>query len=335
MREKRKKRARRLPPKPVTEENSSPLANLDSQQRKSSHDAEAEASQKVVNDDGDDGAVKAAANTKARQLLESQRASVAALTAVRQAVEERLGGVPANDEAVRAALDRQGYWYIDDFLMEGDDAVDAIREEGMALLRQEDGGSNVTRDDDAVISSPGEFTCRIEGGANQYQICPRTVEMVVSLTKHVPEHLQLLSSRPDERISSTGCVATMRIFDRDVWEASLRLLAGGDADEVTTATEEWQPPPRPFQRLVTDPATDLRRLSLYYYAVPEGWDDLCGGGLTFEKTGETVSAKRNRLVIFRPDAASVRLEAWRGSPDLRHASCVELHLVQQEPSTSR
>lgn len=335
MAEKRKKRAKRLPPKPIED---LPPAKLDSQQRPvvpatttSTTDAVAEASGEAqtpatatataVQEKG------TSPQTKAQKLLESQRESVAMLTAVREAVEQQL-----SRDDIRAQLDEQGYWYGDDFLASSR-FVDAMATEGVALLQH-----NMSQ---GVLGS-GEFVESLLGGEAQYQMSPRSIEWVVSLTKHAPAQFAAMS------LSAAHCMATMRTFDRNVLEASLRLLLtspssdepGDDDKDVAAAIANL--PKRPWGKVVTDPASDRRRLSLYYYLVPEAWDADCGGGLTFldnnmnssedhETTVKTtVAAKRNRLVIFKSDETSIRSEPWRGNSELQHGSCIELHLIQAD-----
>jgi len=313
MAQKRKKRAQRLPPTPIDE--NLPPAKLDSQNPPAVVvPAVSDAAPAAANNDADAKATQ----TKAQKLLQSQRESVAMLTAVKVAVER----LPVDE--ISDALDRQGYWYSSS----NNDAllpttfVDALQDEGVALLQN----SNMTQDLAAGVGS-GEFLASLLGGDEQYQISPRSIEWVVSVTKHLPAHLLLNSSNSIPALSSSNCMATMRTLDRRVREASRQLLTGDTS--VDDTDDEPGVVTRPFECVVTDPETDRRRLSLYYYIVPEAWDADCGGGLTFETTGETVPAQRNRLVVFRSDRTAVRPQAWKGSSELPHGSCIELHLVQE------
>ena len=125
----------------------------------------------------------------------------------------------------------------------------------------------------------------------------------------------------------------MRTLDRNVLKASWKLLTGQDLDKDDGDNDEIHLPPRLARRIVTDPATDLRRLSLYYYLVPETWDATCGGGLTFPTAGDetttTVTAQRDRLILVRSDTTMVRPEPWKGQRDIPHGSCIELHLLAE------
>ena len=108
---------------------------------------------------------------------------------------------------------------------------------------------------------------------------------------------------------------------------------GRDDDDVDDVDASALPrPPQPWRRVVTDPATDRRRLSLYYYLVPEEWNAAaCGGGLTFlgpDHQETTIAAQRDRLVIFLSNTTTFRTEPWIGSREMPHGSCIEMHLVQ-------
>ena len=233
-------------------------------------------------------------DTKAKQLLRSQRESVEMLRFVR----ERLDLLDTT--LLSSALDDKGYHFIDNFL-ESDDVVSKIEKEGQSLFENE------LMQVDLDTIGLGEYTYSIKGGQEQYQSCPRSIEFVVSTTKHFPGDLD-----------KTKTMASMRTFSRSSWLASVKLLTGND--QVVD-----EPAPRSF-RTVLNGDDDARKLSMVYFAVPAGWT--CGGGLTFrDDSRETVEARRDRLVIWKSDLA-YRQDTWRGSDEMPLASCIELHLVQ-------
>ena len=261
-------------------------------------------SSKAPRDDGDDqGPTRVespneAAN-QARQLLESQRKSVNMLTMVR----ERIEALPA--EEVLEALDKCGYFVFDGFL--GDDSVlDELEAEAVSLYEggaMEAGTSNL---------GSGEYVVKIEGGNEQYTKCPRSVELVVSTTKHFPEAMESMN------LDASVCMAGIRTFDRKVFKASLGLLTGSEKmpDEGSA-----------FGTVVVD-ADDKRKLTLYLYLLPESWEGSFGGGLTFE-SGDSVLAKRDRLVIFNSDSTRFKKSPWKGGDENEVGSCMELHLVNK------
>jgi hypothetical protein len=240
------------------------------------------------------------AASKAKELLQKQRASVDMLTTVREKVES----LPS--EELTTALENDGYFIVDGFL--GDDTILAQMETEAEKLYT-DGALEA----DMSNLGSGEYTVAIKGGAEQYAACPRMVEWVVSTTKHIPEIISDLSLDP------SACMATLRTFDRKVFQASLALLTG--SDEVPETTQ-------PFTKIVTDVTEDKRRLTLQYYLVPDSWDETCGGGLAFENGG-SVQAKRDRLVVCKSDVSSLRKEMWKGNDGMLLGSCLEHHLVQK------
>jgi len=235
---------------------------------------------------------------KAKELLQNQRDSVDMLTLVRTRIE----ALPSED--ITNGLEQDGY-FVFDGLMGNEDILSQLESEATRLY--EDGALEV----DMGNLGSGEYTVAVKGGQEQYVQCPRTVEWVVSSTKHIPETL------PDLSLDPSACMANLRTFDRKAFQASLELLTGSDDVPETT---------KPFSTVVADPYEDKRRLSLRYYLVPDSWSEDCGGGLRFEKSGP-VAAKRDRLVIWKSDSSSMRNEMWKGNDDIQLASCLELHLV--------
>jgi hypothetical protein len=244
----------------------------------------------------------AEAAQKAQKLLQAQRASVNMLTMVREGID----ALPAED--MLSALDITGHYVVDDFLgNHGANSVNhQLEQEANSLLQ---GGA---MEADVSNFGSGEYVLAITGGKEQYTKCARSVELVVSTTKHVPAVLKSLTLNP------AACQATLRTFDRKAFQASLALLTG---------SEEVPEIERPFDKVVTED-DDKRSLTLYYYVLPESWDESCGGGLVFEKGGK-VSAKRDRLVVWKSDSCLFKTEAWRGSDDNAIGSCIELHLVKK------
>lgn len=240
------------------------------------------------------------AANKAKELLEKQRASVEMLTMVK----ERVLALSADE--LWSSLSSQGYYVVDGFI--GNESIIA-QMESEAEKMYADGGLEV----DMGNLGSGEYTVSIKGGQEQYVQCPRTVEWVVSTTKHIPELADKMS------LDSSACMATLRVFDRKAFQASVALLTGSEDLPDTT---------KPFGTTVTDSLEDKRRLSLQYYLVREAWGEDCGGGLTFEAGGD-VKPTRDRLVIWKSDSSSLRKETWKGNEDLTLGSCIELHLVQK------
>lgn len=232
---------------------------------------------------------------KAEKLLEAQRQSVAMLTRVREAM-----------EAIDTSSLDKGYMVVDD-LLKDDATLDALAQEGVALLVEH---GQMTADIDRLGSA--EYICRLEGGQEQYSHCPRSIEWVVSCTKHFPA--------PD--VDHTNTMAFMRTFDRKAYLASVELLTGSKSDENEALSSGS------FGVVVEGP-DDHRCLSMRYYTTPSGWTAQAGGGLTFESTGETVDAIRDRLVVWKSEETRVREEPWRGTNAFAVGSCLELHLLRQ------
>lgn len=312
MAEKRKRRAnKRLPlPKPATDSPATDLlpSGLDFKSKRpptyNSAGAVVASQEDAQNGGGE------ATLTKAQRLLQSQRESVAMLTAVRECVE----ALPADE--IKAALAEQGYYCCDDFLKD-DLILDQLSAEGVALLQM------MTQDFVANLGS-GEYVCSLQGGGDQYVVSPRSVEWVVSVTKHLAAHLKM-----SESLSATNCIASMRTFDRKALAASLALLTGeSNITEAVNASAQ-----RPFGTIVNDVETDLRRLSLVYYLVDAAWDAAVsggsdgGGGMSFQSSEEIVHPKRDRLVLFQSNSCIFQKQVWRGREDAPFASCIELHLL--------
>jgi hypothetical protein len=238
---------------------------------------------------------------KAQELLKAQRASVDMLTKVR----ERVEGLPS--KTIMASLQSQGYFIVDNFL-EDENFLAQLEAESISLYQA--GEMEV----DLANLGSGEYTTAVKGGQTQYAKCPRLVELTVSSTKHLPKQITEPSLDP------SACMAVLRTFDRKAFQASLNLLIGSEV--VPEANKS-------FATVVTDPSKDKRRISLQYFFVPESWDSSCGGSITFE-SGDTVHAKRDRLLMWKSESTSLRKDMWEGNDDFPLASCLELHLLGYE-----
>jgi hypothetical protein len=108
-----------------------------------------------------------------------------------------------------------GHVVVDDFLA-NEDVVSTIQAEGIALFEKDKMEKDLTR------LGSGEYIVAIKGATYQYAICPRTIETVVSITKH------LTSSLPDFDLDGSNCIASMRTYDRSSRQASLALVQSQD-----------------------------------------------------------------------------------------------------------
>ncbi|VEU38345.1 unnamed protein product [Pseudo-nitzschia multistriata] len=266
-----------------------------------------------------------AAAEKAKELLKAQRDSVNMLTMVKECIMDRL-----SQSEFQATLQENGFAVVEDFLGSGSDNNDdktaspasilsQLQEEGSQML--EKGGMEV----DMANLGKGLYIAPVAGGEEQYTTCPRMVEIVVSTTKHVPEVFGDESNEAAKplKLDASACMATLRTFDRKALKASTALLTGSEnVDDVLDKVI-------PFS-IVADQVDDQRKLSLYYYIVPDNWDKACGGGLEFE-SGEKFYAKNDRLIVFYSDVTKQKDIAWRGSddaPEKMIGNVLELHLVR-------
>lgn len=281
--EKRKRRGKRLPPRPL----SGKPVNFNKPVKEEPIAKRSETPEE-----------QAPPMKRAEALLEAQRKSVGMLTLVRERVES------LNYDDIQLSLETRGYFVVDDFL-NNDDIVNELQNEGEALFK------NDRMEVDLQHLGSGEYVCMIEGGEGQYTECPRSVELVVSATKHMSPAFE------GKELNPSACMATMRYFDRKARLASLELLQGkgNDIDMLE----------RPFGIMGSE-ENDARRISLLYYPISNYWHD--EGGVTFEDTGETIPAKRDRLILLKSETCRCRQEPWKGKEGLESASCVELHLVK-------
>ena len=230
----------------------------------------------------------------ASKLVDAQRKSVDMLTYVK----DRVDGLPY--EGILAALEKDGYVVVDDFLA-NDDVVSTLETESKALYESD----QMERDISEL--GAGEYTVTLAGGEDQYPVCPRTIEMVVSVTKNMPSHLKGLD------LSSSSCIASMRTFDRKTKMAASALVVDGKL------------PDRPFDVVIDTDTIDTRRVTLYYYPNGSDWDG--DGGITIQENNVRISSKRDRLVLLQSDSCVHRREYFVGKEDRDVAACVELHMV--------
>ena len=289
--------------------------------------------------------------TKAKALIQSQRESVQMLTHVTHQIETTI-----DLQQLSTDLSQRGYYVLDHFL--NDSVVETLQLESQQLYAS----SNMTTDVRQL--GMGQFVAALVGGAEQYPSCPRSIEWVVSVTSKLSARINgaarndtTTSSQEGEYwkgydLNDRACSrALARFFDRSALLASQKLLLlgeNGDKDEATVeqaianlqAMEAFQTVME--QDAAADDTTtteqpDLRRLSVFYYLVPEGWEEPCGGHLSFQQPGKddvatihTVHAKRNRLVLWKSDTTAYQREPFRGSETMPMASSLELHLVQKQ-----
>ena len=262
------------------------------------------------------------AQNRAQKLIQAQRDSVDMLTSVRERVENTL----PDGNIIQSSLDAKGYFVFDDFL-ESSKIIGLLRQE---TLQSTDMLSSMEVDISNIGS--GEYIASIKGGEEQYALCPRLVELVVSTTKHLPVQLETNESKENPSLDTSACMATLRTFDRSAFKASLELLAGENSNEDDVINDASKN--KPFSIVATEP-DDQRKISMLYYILPETWVESDGGGISFACDGndssELVNAKSDRLVIFKSDTAKHRREPWRGNDDDSNdhgiGSCVELHFV--------
>ena len=216
MAEKRKRRGRKLPPRKVERpavldrtapiDQWAPTQTTDEAvvQMKSQEDAAASAA----------AAEEAAIQARAAELIASQRKSVDTLTHIK----ERVEALPY--DVIGKELQSKGYYVMDQFL----DQVELVSEMGAEALAMME-GDKLERDVSNLES--GEFDTRITGGEEQYTDLPRTVEYIVSSTRHMPPLLEEMGGGDvlGCALDATASTGTLRVFDRKARESSLALLS--------------------------------------------------------------------------------------------------------------
>ena len=279
MAEKRKRRGRKLPPRqverPAVLDRTAPIDQWAPTQTTD----EAVAQMKSQEDAA--AAEDAAIQARAAELIASQRKSVDTLTHIK----ERVEALPY--EEIGRELQGKGYYVMDQFL----DQIDLVSEmeaEALAMMNAD----KLERDVSNLES--GEFATRITGGEEQYTDLPRTVEYIVSSTRHMPPLLEEMGegNMLGCTLDATASTGTLRVFDRKARESSLALLSEA-------------PPPREHALVNEGNASDPKKITVVYFL--SDWGEAEGGGLGFED-GTVVSPARDRLVIFRSDMCKHRME---------------------------
>lgn len=290
-----------------------------------------------------------AAASKAKELLKAQRDSVNMLTRVTERIVERL-----SDSKFHSELKTQGYSVVDNLLFSGDnedgnaDSTRRTEEEQLLAGELQEEGEYMLHEGDMEVDTTnlgsGEYIVPIVGGEQQYKTCPRLVEIVVAATKHIPEVIN--NNDTDDsllELDPSVCMATLRTFDRKAYKAAMALLVGNDGDSENESSLSSSP----FKVVANnddendDNINDERKLSLYYYIVPDNWESQqCGGGFEFESSGEVIHAKRDRLVVLYSDTTKFRQLQWKGSDGdefvddnsnaMMIGNSIELHLVNKK-----
>jgi len=199
------------------------------------------------------------------------------------------------------------------------------------LLYGSSSGSNTTTQLDptaqAALGFAGEFLTPLQGGDDQYQVAPRSIEWVVGVTKYLPTKL------PD--LDSANCMAVLRTYDASARAAARRLFFGerqGEEDGGTDRTDDDEPTCTDYAPEVPD-ESDLRHLSLRYYLVDKDWDGMAGA-LTFQSTPDTtIEARADRLVLYQSKGVQIQKNAWflgANNNDDKNGNCIELHLLQKK-----
>lgn len=268
---------------------------------------------------------------KASALVQTQRKSVASLTFIRKRVEE--SAFPY--DACEKSISENGYFVYDNFLSNGDDSEELFGNALLSEMLQEcsDMLANDKLERDITRLGDGEYLTKIVGG-EAYGNCPRLTEYIVSLTRHLPP---LFNKELDElavdinnggmvKLDATASMGTLRVYNRKtrLSESSLLKEEDGDSDKND----------RPFGVICGDSEgteNDTRRLTAMLFLSAKDWDaTTCKGGITVEKTGEKVDAKRDRLILLQSDTCSYRQEPWIGDDKegLDQAGCLIVHFVK-------
>jgi hypothetical protein len=166
------------------------------------------------------------ARSKAAALIALQKRSVEVLTHVRSRVES----LPSED--IVKAMNGGSYIVFDDIL--GTELCSEMKNEGQTMYLD----NKLELDLESGVTS-GEYVVPIKGGQEQYTDCPRSVEYVVSLTRHLAGMLNKLvvcESGEDTltsnafhlgyKLDETASISSLRVFDRKARLSSLALLTG-------------------------------------------------------------------------------------------------------------
>lgn len=283
---------------------------------------------------------KEATKSQAAALIDSQRNSVKALTHIRTAVQnlsvEQI--LDALDLSSSSSTNTKNYVVFDDLL--GEELCREMMEESRSMF-----DNNKMELDLNVGITSGEYAAAIKGGHEQYVDCPRSVEYVVCVTRHLPGNLNkvgeeegddssdLQVKKLDYKLDETASMAGIRAFDRKARLSSLALLAGqeGGKDNDNDNADLVK---KPFEYVLNTEGdeVDLRKVTVLYFMTPDGWDEECGGGVTFQdENGEEVKvvAKSDRLLLFSSEGCLHRMDPWTGKDGQEGGSYIVTHLVRQ------
>lgn len=335
MKEKRKQRAKKLPSATVDRGILNDLPAVDKWEKTEAsvgskrEDIPVPTTSEVAEEDVDNITDEETEETiaKASSLVQSQRKSVDCLTHVRKRVEESF---PVNEAA--KALAEKGYFVYDGFLSKalddedavfGDEIISEMLSESSSMLENDKMQRDISRIAD------GEFVAPIVGGEN-YALCPRLTEYVVSITRHLPplmnKEYDVIGAGDLPKLDSAASMGSLRLYDRKTKLGTASFLANPEDAEDSVSE-------RPFGVVCGDDdgtENDSRRLTSMLFLSSKQWDSTNGGGLTMETDGQKVEAIRDRIVLFRSDTCSYRQEPWLGSDDcgLDQASCAVVHFIQ-------
>jgi hypothetical protein len=229
----------------------------------------------------------------AKKLIEAQRQSIDMLSFIRQRVE----ALPMTD--ILSTLTKDGFAVIDDFLS-NDDVFQKLEAEGLSMFQTN------TMEQDLTKLGSGEYFCAVKGGNDQYNVIPRIIETVVSISKFLP--LQVSTWELD----NSNCIASLKVYDRSSHIQSMNLI------------QDSELPPQPYDTVIQD-SFDLRRITLLYYLVQPSYRE---GGLTMEKGEFRIHAKRDRLILLNSESCRYRPEYFFDSANTDNAVYLELHLLK-------
>jgi hypothetical protein len=263
---------------------------------------------------------------QAAALIATQRKSVDTLTYVREQVEA------LSVEDILEALNGSKQYAVFDDLFK-DDLCSEMMEESQSMFDN----NKLELDLNSGITG-GEYAAAVKGGEEQYVDCPRTVEYVVSFTRHLAGAVNKARSKDpsstlDYKLDETASIAGIRLFDRKARLSALKLLTGEENHDNSDLVK------KPFGCIVNKESdddsdeVDMRKITAIYYMAPEVWDESCGGGVTFqdEKGEETfVEAKNDRLLLFSSEEAMHRIEPCTGKDGVENVfSQVVTHIVRE------
>jgi hypothetical protein len=302
MAEKRKKRGKKFIPKPMERPKAlDQVPKADVWEKTVSTDDQVQTVQKAEEE----------SRAKAASLVDLQRKSVQVLTHTRTQVEN----LPVDQ--ILDAINGGKFVVFDNLL--GEDLGREMMEEAQSMFDN----NKLELDLNAGITS-GEYGAAIMGGKEQYIDCPRSVEYVVSTTRHLAGMLNKAGDGEDgnalpNKLDETASLAGLKLFDRKARVSSLALLTGNEGDDTVSLEK------KPFGCLVdkNSDVVDMRKVTAIYYMTPKDWDVGCGGGVTFKDVDgveKTIEAKNDRLLLFNSEESVHRLEPWIGKDRIEGTS---------------